>query len=125
MKLAQYTFSFLMGYFIYSLIEIVNRGYTHWTMALTGGFVFSVLYAINSRRTMTLIKSCFIGAVVITSIEFIVGVFDNIIMRWNVWDYSGMPFNILGQICPHFTLYWFLLCIPSYYLCMLIRKKFS
>jgi hypothetical protein rflaF_18891 len=125
MKLAQYTFSFLMGYFIYSLIEIVSRGYTHWTMALTGGLVFSVLYAINSRRTMTLIKSCFIGAVVITSIEFIVGVFDNIIMHWNVWDYSGMPFNILGQICPHFTLYWFLLCIPSYYLCMLIRKKFS
>ncbi|MCM1270651.1 MAG: putative ABC transporter permease [Ruminococcus flavefaciens] len=125
MKLSQYTFAFLMGYFIYSLIEIINRGYTHWTMALTGGFVLAILYAVNSRRTMTLIKSCFIGAVIITSIEFTVGVFDNIIMRWNVWDYSDMPFNILGQICPHFSLYWFLLCIPSYYLCMLIRKKFS
>lgn len=125
MKLSQYTFAFLMGYFIYSLIEIINRGYTHWTMALTGGFVLAILYAVNSRRTMTLIKSCFIGAVIITSIEFTVGVFDNIIMSWNVWDYSDMPFNILGQICPHFSLYWFLLCIPSYYLCMLIRKKFS
>lgn len=125
MKLSQYTFAFLMGYFIYSLIEIINRGYTHWTMALTGGFVLAILYAVNSRRTMNLIKSCFIGAVIITSIEFTVGVFDNIIMRWNVWDYSDMPFNILGQICPHFSLYWFLLCIPSYYLCMLIRKKFS
>lgn len=125
MKLSQYTFAFLMGYFIYSLIEIINRGYTHWTMALTGGFVLAILYAVNSRRTMTLIKSCFIGAVIITSIEFTVGVFDNIIMHWNVWDYSDMPFNILGQICPHFSLYWFLLCIPSYYLCMLIRKKFS
>lgn len=125
MKLSQYTFAFLMGYFIYSLIEIINRGYTHWTMALTGGLVLTILYAINSRRTMTLIKSCFIGAVIITSIEFTVGVFDNIIMHWNVWDYSDMPFNILGQICPHFSLYWFLLCIPSYYLCMLIRKKFS
>ncbi|MCM1007123.1 MAG: putative ABC transporter permease [Ruminococcus flavefaciens] len=125
MKLSQYTFAFLMGYFIYSLIEIINRGYTHWTMALTGGLVLTILYAVNSRRTMTLIKSCFIGAVIITSIEFTVGVFDNIIMRWNVWDYSDMPFNILGQICPHFSLYWFLLCIPSYYLCMLIRKKFS
>ncbi len=125
MKLSQYTFAFLMGYFIYSLIEIINRGYTHWTMALTGGFVLAILYAVNSRRTMTLIKSCFIGAVIITSIEFTVGVFDNIIMRWNVWDYSDMPFNILGQICPHFSLYWFLLCIPSYYLCMFIRKRFS
>ena len=125
MKLSQYTFAFLMGYFIYSLIEIINRGYTHWTMALTGGFVLAILYAVNSRRTMTLIKSCFIGAVIITSIEFTVGVFDNIIMRWNVLDYSDMPFNIHGQICPHFSLYWFMLCIPSYYLCMFIRKRFS
>ena len=37
MKAAERFFSFLMGFFIYSLIEIAARGYTHWTMALTGG----------------------------------------------------------------------------------------
>ena len=37
MKLSQLIFSFLMGYFSYSLIEILLRGYTHWTMCLTGG----------------------------------------------------------------------------------------
>lgn len=125
MKLSQGIFAFLMGYFIYSLIEILNRGYTHWTMALTGGAVLAILYFINSRRTMTLIKSCFIGSVIITAIEFAVGVFDNIIMDWNVWDYSDVPFNLLGQICLPFSAAWFLLCIPAYYVCRAIRRRFE
>lgn len=125
MKLSQHLFAFLMGYFLYSLIEIVIRGYTHWTMSLTGGTILAILYAINNRRTMTLIKSCFIGSLLITAVEFAVGIFDNIIMNWNVWDYSDMPLNILGQICLPFTCLWFILCIPSYYLCMLIRNRFS
>lgn len=125
MKISQGLFAFMMGYFIYSLIEIINRGYTHWTMALTGGTVLVILYALNRRRTMTLIKSCFIGAVIITSIEFTVGVIVNIIMGWHVWDYSAVPLNILGQICLPYSGVWFLLCIPAYYLCSAIRRRFE
>lgn len=125
MKLSQGLFAFIMGYFIYSMIEILNRGYTHWTMALTGGAVLTILYAVNSRRTMTLIKSCFIGAFIITAIEFTVGIIVNVIMGWNVWDYSSVPFNVLGQICLPFFGAWFLLCIPAYYLCLGIRNQFE
>lgn len=125
MKLSQGLFAFLMGYFIYSLIEILNRGYTHWTMALTGGAVLAILYSLNRRRTMTLIRSCFIGAVIITAIEFTVGVFVNIVMGWNVWDYSSVPLNVLGQICLPYSGIWFLLCIPAYYLCSAIRHRFE
>lgn len=124
MKLSHGIFAFLMGYFLYSMIEIINRGYTHWTMALTGGIVLAILYAINARRSMTLLKSCFIGAVIITIIEFAVGIFVNIIMDWQVWDYTDVPLNILGQICLPFSGIWFLLCIPAYFLCREIRKKF-
>ncbi len=125
MKYSQYLLSFFMGYFIYSLVEILNRGYTHWTMSLTGGFILSVLYGINSRRSMDLLKSCFIGSLVITAVEFAVGVFDNLIMHWNVWDYSSMPLNLLGQICLPFSCCWFLICIPAYYLCGIMRKRFT
>lgn len=124
MKLAQGLFAFLMGYFLYSLIEILGRGYTHWTMALTGGTVLAILYLLNSHRTMTLIKSCFLGAVIITFIEFIVGVIVNLILGWNVWDYTDVPFNVLGQICLPFTGIWFVLCIPAYYICTAIRHRF-
>ena len=124
MKLSQLLFSFLMGYFCYSLVEIVLRGYTHWTMCLTGGFVMTILYAINSRRTMTLMKSCALGSLLITMIELAVGIFDNIIMHWNVWDYSNMPFNFLGQICIPFSAFWFVLCIPARLICKHIRARF-
>ena len=125
MKLSQHIIAFFMGYFFYCLFEIDTRGYTHWTMALTGGLAMTVLYALNSREGMTLMKSCFLGALIITAMEFAVGVFDNIIMRWDVWDYSDMPFNIMGQICLPFSFAWALMCIPAYYLCRLIRHRFS
>ena len=125
MKLSQLLFSFLMGYFCYSLIEIAMRGYTHWTMSLTGGVVLAALYALNSRRKLTLIRSCVTGSLIITAIELTVGIFDNVIMHWNVWDYSDMPFNFLGQICIPFSCFWFLLCIPARALCRLISIRLS
>ena len=27
-------------------------------------------------------------------------------LGWGVWDYSGIPGNILGQICPQYTVLW-------------------
>lgn len=124
MKLTQYIFTFLMGYFLYAFVEIAGRGFTHWTMCLTGGLALTLIYIISSRPAMTLIKCCVIGAFMITAIEFAVGVFDNIIMDWKVWDYSDRPLNLLGQICPLFSVLWGILCIPAFYLCKLIRRKF-
>lgn len=125
MKFSQYIFTFLMGYFLYAFVEVAGRGYTHWTMCLTGGLVLTVIYIISSRPAMTLIRCCIIGAAAITAIEFVVGIFDNIIMGWHVWDYSELPLNFMGQICPIFSLLWGFLCIPAFYLCRFIRRKFS
>ena len=88
MKTAECSISFLMGFFIYSMIEIIDRGYTHWTMGLTGGTALMILYLINSSSGITLLKSCMIGAVFITATEFLVGVVVNMVFKWNVWDYS-------------------------------------
>ena len=99
---------FLTGCFVYSLLEIASRGFTHWTMTLTGGLILTILYEMHVRLTGTpLWQKCLIGSVIITSVEFTVGVIVNIILRWNVWDYSDMPFNVLGQICLPFTVLWF------------------
>lgn len=40
----------------------------------------------------------------ILSAEFITGCIVNIWLGLNVWDYSGLPGNILGQTCPQFAL---------------------
>ena len=117
---------FLTGCFVYSLLEIASRGFTHWTMTLTGGLILTILYEMHVRLTGTpLWQKCLIRSVIITYVEFTVGVIVNIILRWNVWDYSDMPFNVLGQICLPFTVLWFFLCIPAYYVCRTISRRLS
>ena len=102
---------FIFGGAIYFLIEILWRGYSHWTMFLLGGLCFVIVGAINNfiPWKMKFEKQMAIGAIIITILEFIVGVVVNLILKWNIWDYSMLPFNILGQICLPFSLIWFLL----------------
>ncbi len=114
---------FAIGGVTYGLVEILVRGYTHWSMVLTGGAVLVLLNLINKSRNIPLIYRCLLGMVVITSLELAVGMLVNIRMGWNVWDYSHKPFNFLGQICLHFCGCWFLISIPAYKLCEIIEKR--
>lgn len=116
-------FIFLSGSFIYSLIEIIFRGHTHWTMTVLGGISGAVLYLIDLGREALALKA-FAGAMMITALEMVTGVFDNIIMKWSVWDYSRVPFNILGQICLPFSVLWFFLCFPALLFCRFVRGRF-
>lgn len=104
-----------IGGLIYSLIEILYRGYTHWTMILVGGLAFYFIGCINEyiEWDMPLYKQMLIGAMIITTLEFIAGIIVNIILEWNVWDYSNVPFNILGQICIPFCIIWFFLSLSA------------
>ncbi len=124
-KIGERAFIFLIGYFVYSLIEIVSRGYTHWTMAVTGGLVLMFLYEVNLRLGIPLWEKCLLGALFITSMEFTVGVIDNLLFGWNVWDYSTVPLNVLGQICLPFTLLWFFLSMPACWICMAVQRRFA
>lgn len=100
-----------IGGLIYSFIEIIYRGYTHWTMVLVGGLAFYLIGRINEHIEwdMPIYKQMAIGSAIITTLEFITGGIVNLILEWNVWDYSNMPLNILGQICLPFSLIWFFL----------------
>ena len=48
-----------------------------------------------------------IGSTIITILEFITGCIVNIWLGWNVWDYSNLPLNLLGQICLPFSILWY------------------
>ena len=56
---------------------------------------------------MKLCKQMTIGACIVTLMEFISGYIINIKLGWQVWDYSNLPFNIMGQICLPFSIIWF------------------
>lgn len=96
------------GALIYGLIEIVYRGYTHWTMILLAFAVSILLDAYNERIgwDWSFIKQILVGGTIITIAEFIVGCIVNLWLGMNVWDYTNVPLNILGQICPQFWMAW-------------------
>lgn len=100
-----------VGWVVYSLIEVAYRGSTHWSMGLVAFIAFLIIGSLNEFYTweMSFLKQCVIGSIVITTLEFICGYIVNIWLGWNVWDYSNVPFNILGQICLPFSLIWMLL----------------
>lgn len=121
----KYIIIFGLGAFIYGAIEVIVRGYTHWTMALTGGAVMALFMLINRSRDVNILLRCLLGALVITSLEFAVGAVVNLGLGWDVWDYSEKPFNIMGQICPLFTLGWFALSLPGFMLCTAVENRLS
>lgn len=115
---------FAVGAVGYSLLEIVWRGFTHWTMAVTGGVCFTAVYFLNQRyKKQPLGDRCLMCAGIITGIEFLVGCMVNLVLRWNVWDYSDRFMNLLGQICPLYTFLWFLLSLPLCKLSELLSRR--
>lgn len=104
---------FIFGAINYVAIEILWRGHSHWTMGIAGGLCAMLIYVFNKEyANMHLICKCISGAVIITSVELVTGLIVNMVLKWNVWDYSHIPYNFLGQICLAYFIYWFLLCIP-------------
>lgn len=115
--LREYATVFGVGSIGYSAIEILWRGRTHWTMALTGGVCMSGLYALSKKKQHADWKFCLEGAGMITAAEFLVGLIVNKKLKWGVWDYSKLPLNLMGQICPLYSFFWFLLCRPGNQIC--------
>lgn len=102
---------FLIGGCLYTWIEILWRGYTHWAMFILGGLCFVIMGLLNEHIFpwhLSLMMQAIISAVIITVFEFMTGCIVNLWLGWQIWDYSRLPFNLLGQIC----LYYFLLWIP-------------
>lgn len=99
---------FVFGASIYAAIEIMWRGYTHWSMAVLGGLLFLLIGGLNNWLSWEtpLWKQILVGTVTITVAEFISGLILNVWLGLGIWDYSQMPFNLLGQICPQFTVAW-------------------
>ncbi len=111
MRVARPLGLFSVGGAIYIMMELLWRGYSHWTMFIVGGMCFVLVGLLNELLTfeMSLVYQMAIGACIITQVEFISGCIINLWLGWNVWDYSDMPFNVYGQICLPYMVLWFLL----------------
>ncbi|MDQ0153520.1 putative membrane protein [Moryella indoligenes] len=98
----------MIGGALYVLLELLWRGYSHWTMFFLGGTCFVVLGLLNEviPWEVPLWRQALLGTVIVTAAEFMTGCVVNLWFGWQVWNYSHMPGNILGQICLLYTLLW-------------------
>lgn len=104
---------FSIGGGIYISIEIIyrflmDRPPTHWAMYVLGGLAFFIIGELNEHIAWEIpfwIQD-FIGTAVVLLFEFVFGCVLNLWLGLDIWDYSNLPFNILGQICLPFALIW-------------------
>lgn len=121
----KYLFLFLTGGFTYFYMEIFYRGFSHFSMIICGGLAFIFCGILNqlTHFKMSIITQMILSMLIITSLEFITGYIVNIRLHWNVWDYSGLPYNFYGQICLAYSLIWLILSLAIIFLDDWIRFK--
>ena len=117
---------FLIGGAGYGIIEVIWRGHTHWSMIMAGGICFVIFSEIAGRlRRCPLILKAAIAALGVTAVELLFGVLFNIVFGMGVWDYSDMPYNLFGLICPAFSLAWLGLSLVFLPLAELLNERFG
>lgn len=105
---------FLIGGRLYTWLELICRGRTHWTMFILGGLCFVIIGLLNEHLfpwDLALMQQAVIGAIIITVLEFATGCIVNLWLGWDVWDYSDLPFNLMGQVCLYYFFDWLLLTV--------------
>lgn len=99
---------------IYLLIELAWRGYTHWTMLPLAAVIFICAGVLDEvERPPSIWQQVILGTTIATALEFVAGLILNVWLGLGIWDYSNLHGNVLGQICPQFTLAWAVLVLIS------------
>lgn len=123
----KYVVIFISGAVIYMGLEMLWRGYTHWTMGLVAGIATILIGLINEifPKDTPLMVQAPIASLIITELEYISGEILNVYLGLNIWDYSQMPFNVDGQVCLPASLFWMIIGLIAVWLDDIIRAKFD
>ena len=110
-RLLNHVLRWAAGGLLYGLLEIIHHGYTHWPMILLAAILCVPLDLANNHIPweMPLVLQALLGGLTITAAELLAGLMLNIWLGLGIWDYSGLPGNLWGQICPQFGALWCLL----------------
>lgn len=121
-KAGQRVLSILLWTFggtLYFMLEVIYKTATgepdriSWTM-----LVLAVILCVPVERAgaelpwhVPLWAQAACCAALVTVTELLAGLIINVWLDMNVWDYSNLPGNLWGQICPQFSAIWLALCL--------------
>lgn len=125
-NIVKYCVIFVVGAVVYMTIEILYRGFTHWTMGVLGGISLILIGIIDETTTedLPLLVQAPLASIIITLLEYYAGCILNLKLGMDIWDYSGLPFNVDGQICLYFSLAWMVLGMVAVVIDNSIRHYF-
>ena len=113
---------FLSCGFIYCMIEILFRNWSHWSMFVLAGFLG--VFCIDSINNVFSFDCDYIVQILISTIlctigEGISGIILNVWLQLNVWNYSKMTFGtfFFGQCNVLFCFAWALIISVVIFYC--------
>lgn len=104
---------------VYFLLEVAFKTITgeperiSWTMLLVAALLTAAVERCGYQLPwdVPLWLQALACAALVTAVEFAAGCVLNLWLGLGVWDYSQLPGNLLGQICPQFFGIWWVLCL--------------
>lgn len=121
MKWAEKGAMFFLGGVGYVSLELLWRGWSHFSMFLAGGSCFLLLGRLDKVKKLPLWCRGILGSLIITAVELVTGLIFN--RSFQVWDYRDTPLNFLGQICLPFTLLWMPISVGAMVLYRSVERK--
>ena len=124
-QIEKYTILFAIGGMAYFLLEVLVRGYSHYSMFLCGGACFLCCGLLNEnvKIKISFISQMVLSSVIITVLELITGFIVNVWLKMDIWDYWHLPYNFKGQICLLYSVFWFLISSVAIVLDDFLRYK--
>ncbi|MFI3208782.1 MAG: hypothetical protein R3Y40_06555 [Eubacteriales bacterium] len=104
-KISEISFLAALGGSIYYGLEILYRGFSHWSMFILGGLcmIFIGKQGQWSNWKSPIWLQLLRSIIFVSCGEFITGIIVNKWLGWDVWDYSDRQWNLFGQICLLFA----------------------
>jgi len=102
---------FIMG-MVYFTLEGLWRGSAHIIMLFISGTCAVLIGLLNEYPQyykLKIYQQSLIGTLIVLTIEFVSGMFLNVYLDLNLWNYLDTWGNLYGQISIPYALLWFLL----------------
>lgn len=124
--ISKYILLFLIGGLLYGCVEVLFRGRTHISMLIVGGIDFIFIGLLNETLSwdVAMTSQMILSSLIIDLSELISGIYLNIYLGLNVWDYSDLPYNFLGQVSLEFSVIWFFFSLIPITLDDYLRYKY-
>lgn len=124
--ISKYILLFLIGGLLYGCVEVLFRGRTHISMLIVGGIDFILIGLLNEIISwdVATTSQMILSTLIIDLSELISGIYLNIYLGLNVWDYSDLPYNFLGQVSLEFSVIWFFFSLIPITLDDYLRYKY-